>query len=588
MVTVNTVTDQKIVKPLTNNGSPVDQNKTTGVTTVPIGAKSPDNNEMGTVVQKTTTNQPSFEMQTMKWFGYDKSPEKRKEWDALSPEEKQKKSDIALKGMIDSYNDNQVRIWNGISEKDWNKLSAKQKQEYQELAWKDVDPLTNKQKHCKRMTVAEQYKLYVGRCSTEEEVTRLTKTVVSMDKDNQLDAFKNSYQYKNEKFRDIAEKILAKDYVHLHEDNIVSAAEETKNFSIDNQVIAAENAPNAVVSKHKALVGVFTSRKNHDIDMALSNVVKEFGVTHDANGKPVLDSKGKPIVDSGVQYECFETIVKEAKNCNFSDVIQNSAKKVCDLSGDIQRQSVDCIINTGDEAAIKVAASQLNDYKCSEKDKELIRNNLYNTNYESVKQEVITQEALAQNVSQPIVSSDKQIATSEPNGSNSDVNLTTEVKKLIESNPTNKDVLLTGVIAKASDAQKSALLDSCKDIDVIKAILASNPSMDIISKIMKLLGSGAFNEKDKNYLVQTMCKSGVFKGENFKRLFQLAPGLQKAFIENLDAGDLMSMNKELIDKLSSVAKEAYEKRLKELKDPNQKTNGLALGRFGFGILNRTA
>lgn len=227
--------------------------------------------EKGLTVQKSAApTGPSFDTQVKKWFGL--SDEK---WNALSEEEKQKKSDIALKGMIDAYNANQKKLGTD-----------------------------------KKMTVAEQYGLYIGRCKTEEEVIRLTRTVKAMDKDNQLEAFKSSYKYQNEGFRDVAESILANDYTQLHRDNVVEAARETENFSPKNQVIAAQNASQADVSTQVALVETFMERENEDIDAALAKQIGDFGVKQDGT----MDAAGIE-----AQKECFDIL----NTSQFKDLVES-------------------------------------------------------------------------------------------------------------------------------------------------------------------------------------------------------------------------------------------------------------------------
>ena len=59
----------------------------------------------GTGLTVETTAKPTLDAQTRKWFHLTQA-----QWDALPDEEKQAKTEIALKGIVDSYNENQEKL----------------------------------------------------------------------------------------------------------------------------------------------------------------------------------------------------------------------------------------------------------------------------------------------------------------------------------------------------------------------------------------------------------------------------------------------------------------------------------------------
>lgn len=486
--------------------SPTPAKKEAASTAVPIVSKpvqGPDN--IGLVVEKMKTDSqaapqvkptqeksgPSNEIQTINWFKDTNNNPKL--WDSLSEEEKQKRTDIALKGMIDSYNDNQKKIGSN-----------------------------------KRMTVAEQYAIYISRCTTEEQVIRLTKSVKSMDKNNQLPAFKSSYKYQNEKYRDIAERILATDYTKLHPDNVVEAARETKNFSEKNRVIAAQNASQVIVAKQPEVVGVLLDEKDENVDMALSNQVGQFGVNKDGT------------VDKKIQLGCFEQI----STSQFQNVVENVAKNIYQLDSENQSPATQIIIRTDNEGAIRAAASQVN--KCSEKYQDDIISELNNTKYDSVKQELARQEAekIAEIQS-------KETIEKEQNSTTSTAKATTKIDAVVEIIQNKDTSALKDSVKKMSDTDKEKLLNLYpNNVDIISSIVESSSGM-LCLKAMDALSK--LDEKTQRTIVQSINKnhSNVISSN----IALYSSNVQKVFIEDTKASDLGAINRNM---LSSLAKAKYD------------------------------
>lgn len=469
--------------------------------------------------QPTTLIKDCFDEQTMEWFGYDKSPEKRKEWAALSLEEKQQKSIIALKGMIKAYNDDQ-----------------------------------RKKGSNKRMTVADQYKIFISRCSTEEEVRRLTYTVKAMDRRDQLFAFKNSYQYQSEEFRDIAEGILAVDYTKLDKSNVLDAAKETRNFSPQNQVIAAENAPNADVSLHQDLVNEFTSRKNEQIDEALAGKVGEFGVTRDEAGNVISTNKE-------IQLGCFTKIVDEANKEGFSKAIVKAADNAWTLHKDNQAKAVQCIVDTGCKPAIEAAANNWSKYDTTiPKEGEGIQTSaqtqvegiIMSSGYDSAKQVLLESKVKAEFTAKVYAASPEKAQLTSPTISQ---NKSTEetlakVDEMLKNNPS--PALILNEIKNLSAVAKLSLLKKYpNNANVVNALFASGLSSALLSELsiegLKEIGY-------KNFVGPQICL--------------LNPEAQKFIL------DICAQNGTLSDipEYSVVLNEDVKAKYKELKEKTKKLN----------------
>lgn len=439
-----------------NIANPTPAQKETAPVTVPIGQSTiaVSTDMKGLVVEKTENKQenstknrvsnhakdsavakskpsgPSFETQVMKWFK--DTVDHPKLWKSLSEEEKQRRSDIALKGMIEAYNNDPQNIKAG-----------------------------------KTMTVAEQYALYIGRCSTKEEVMRLTRTVKAMDKDDQLESFKSSYKYQNEEFRDVAESILALDYTKLHQDNVIPAAKETNNFSEKNQIIAAENASNVVVGKQQELIDEFMSRKNEKIDTALSDQVGKFGVYGDGT------------TNQNIQLDCFDKILSS----QYQSVKEGTALNICNLVEENQPLATNLVVKTHNEGAIKAAASQIDKY--SDENKSQIRESLLASGYSSVEKTIYDVETRAiQYDTQEQTASEAEDETQSTLTTSTETISVEAVKQLV----VNKDtVSIKDTVRNLSEVETISLLKQCPNMSVIKAVMGNNPSLAVLAQIGEIL-----------------------------------------------------------------------------------------------------
>lgn len=476
----------------------LDSTQTTGSTsTVTDPIKLTSDKKVDQVGLNVETKGPSFETQTKAWFKDTKNNPAL--WDTFSEAEKQRRSDIALKGMIEAYN-------------------ADQKQKGSN----------------KRMTVAEQYSIYISKCKTEDEVIRLTRTVKSMDKNNQLSAFKSSYRYQNEDFRLLAEKILAIDYTKLDKNNITEAIKEIKaNFHKDSIILAADNASDTDPTIHGEVTKTFMEKVenknyskevNEEIDknvhMSLAGQVGKFGV--DKDGNPIKDKNGNDI-----QLLCFKQISKSP----YTEALKIAAENISTLYKDNQKPAVQCIVETRNEEAIKAAASKINDLTCSKEDLQKIKDTLINSNYDSVKQEVAKQEA---NIStQPEVKSNNEgeirseqtqnfkgecsstsNSITSSNRAESIEAITTKIEEMVKNNQDPSDL-----VKKLPSNMLLTMIRGGTSTAVLNAIFNSNPPMEVYAALsiedVKKIGYERFDSQIlflnpivQNYIVKERAKDG--------------------------------------------------------------------------------
>lgn len=479
----------------------------------------------------------------------------------------------------------QAKKWFNMSDEKWNKLTEQQKQDKRNTAMLGMIEARNKDRKARGLKddgfgVAEQYEKYMGRVQNTNDVEGLTHTVPAMKKDDQLKAFDKSFRYEDKSYKNVAERVLSNDYTKLHPDNVVGAAKIiTKNFSEENQVIAAQNTSKADVSLHKDLVNTFLEQKNEKIDFALSEQIGKFGVTYDKNGNIVK-------TDKAIQLDCFKTITNEANIEHFQSVIENAAKNIYTMDKANQSPAVNFVVSTGNEGAIKVAASQYSKYdKSAQND---IASAINDSHYDSAKEALAgAQQTQSETEASKNVSASNNTNTTESKNTTSENKVISEIKTILDSNIVqNKTAKISDAIKNASDSEKLALLNEYStNLDVIKAIWGSNPSSKVVSKIIELLNDNKFNNKNIDELIGAIADSGIFKGENSKRIAMLSPAIQLSLIKNLPLSDLKSIN---VNYLSSTAKDKFEKRIKELnKQESVSTGNQKFGLFGFGV-KRTA
>lgn len=488
-----------------------------------VKAKATDENIKGLTVE--TTAKPTLDKQTMKWFGLSQA-----QWDALSDEEKQAKTETALKGIVDAYNKNQAKLGSN-----------------------------------KRLSYAKQVELYRDRTAAGDhgQVKRLTSSVKSLKGKDQADALQVAYRYEDDGNRNVAEKTIADDYTDYEPENVIIAAKETKNFSTENQVKAADNAWLADNSLHKDLVTEYMSRDNEGVQSALAKNVGNFG--KDYNGD--ITDEGKEI-----QYSCFEQIIAS----KYDSVVTTAADNVWTMDSSNQvlaakdiyatnnidaKNAIASNYNYYDDYAQKGIESTINASNCDSA-KNIMQHEIDSPESDSYPKDEIEEESYTEKVT--------QYSDAEP-----ELNASDEIDTILASSGVLSQEQIEKTLSKASETKKSAILKGCSgDLTVIKALLASNPSKGLMDEIIDYLNEGNLSDKDQNELMGIVAKSGAFKGANSK-LPTVNSQLQVAYIRQRDASELKDINK---DELSTLGKDAYEKRLLELKKDNTQTKfGLLMG-----------
>lgn len=475
-----------------------------------VKPKAPNEDAKGLTVE--TTSKPTLDKQTMKWFGLSQA-----QWDALSDEEKQTKTETALKGIVDAYNKNQEKLGSN-----------------------------------KRLTYAKQVELYRDRTAAGDygQVKRLTSSVKGLHGKDQEDAIKVAYQFDDNGNRNVAEKTIADDYVDYDKENVLVAAKETKNFSVNNQVSAADNAWLADNSLHKDLVHEYMSRDNKSVQTALAKNVGNFGKDDDDN----LAGDGKQI-----QYDCYKEIISS----KYDSVVTTVADNIWTMDKSNQVPAVNDIYATDNTEAKNAIASQYNNY--DDDTRQDVGSIISGSDCDSAKS--IMEDEVNGNDSYKS-EEPEEYTNIEPEINDGESNLSDEINAILDSVTAPSQEQIEKVLNTATETEKSAILkDNPHDVTVIKALLASNPSKGLMDEIIDYLNEGNLNSKEQSELLAMVSGSGAFKGTN-SRLGTLNPQLQNTYIQSLPPEELNNINK---DDLSILAKDTYDKRLAELKDKDKQS-----------------
>lgn len=459
--------------------------------------------DKGLTVQSNT--KPTLDSQTRKWFGMTQA-----QWDSLSDEEKQAKTEVALKGIVDSYNKHQEET--GSS---------------------------------KRLSYAKQVELYRDRMAagSHEQVKRLTSSVKALHGKDQSDAVKVAYQYKDDGNRDMAEKTIAEDYTDYDKENVVTAAKETKYFSVKNQTLAAENAPYADVSQHKELVDTFMASDNEDVQTALAKNAGNFGVDNNGN----IDEEGQKI-----QAACF----KQITTSEYDSVLTTASDNISTMYKGNQAGAFKDIVDTGNAEAINEAKSQFEYYDTDAKIEIKSMIDDYDKN----------------NTSAYLENTDDSKPASQ---ASEDFKWTTESGVDLFENPSEvKPSEFDDFAKNATDEQKMAFLEKNPEY-AEKMLYGASP--EVLACMFENLNKGDISIEKRDRLLAALSEKGVFNGTNSK-LGSLCSGAQTALVNNTQT---LIQLKALDDgALESTAKVAFETRKTELQQKEQEKTGTSK----FGIL----
>lgn len=431
---------------------------------------------------------------------------------------------------------------------------------------------------------SEEFKELTSKAKTIQDVNLLGGIIPDMEKDNQPTAADDMLDIKG-KLNPYAGNAVVKIIPRCHpnkqlviqesifDDNRVTKetkitlAKETPHFAEENQPQATKNivaTGDEDIINAEAEVAHETGKNNSKIQLDVTKTLCESGFEKVQN--TIAKNEGKYATENQIP---IYTMLATSEH---QSVVEEAARYIYTMQKENQLPAINITKEINNEGALRAAASQFNKY--AQENQEAIKSSLMNTDYYSVKQEVMNQEQIKQDAADtqetPSASSAEENSRAEDNAK-----VINEVSEIINSNEPNKTELIENVIKNASETQKLTILRQCPNVDVIEALLNSNPSLDVLSEIMDLLGKGKFDDRNKRKLVNAIYKSGVFKGFNQES--------QIIFINNLDSENLKYID---IKNLSPDAKKVYDERLKDLQIREQ--TDISSKFSGFGLLKRTA
>lgn len=381
---------------------------------------------------------------------------------------------------------------------------------------------------------------------------RLVIRIQDLEKENQILAAQTAtVEEKDAELKKSGEMGVAKSLHNYHKDNQVEATKivvESKNkdailegsmhaseLDKDNQVEAVDIYKTADISKEAKL----------ELGERLVDQYKDFDVANQTDIHKIMSDKN---------YWDEKTVVYAASN-------------IYQLDKSNQAQAVQITSDTKIEAAIKVAADN---YQYYDKDAQgNIKSIIYNSDCDSAKVALNNNNTSNENT---VKNDSSYVAT--PVSIKEETALD-KFNELAKSGTAFKPKELEEILNNASESDKSKILKNCSgDPAVIKALLASNPSKDLMDEILIYLNEANLTDKDQTELMTIVGKSGAFKGANSK-LSMMNPQFQQQYIAQLSAEELRDVNK---DELSAIAKDTYGKRMDELnKNNTQKKFGLLMG-----------
>lgn len=295
----------------------------------------------------------------------------------------------------------------------------------------------------------QQFNLYESRCKTPEERARLTRVISRINAEYQLGAAKTVITKGTETQRDISTRIVA--------DNI---QEYDKSVQVGASKLVAD-------SKNEPAIEIAAG---HTSEMASENQVEVAkNYTSAEISEEGQKSVNKLIID---QYSKFAKenqtdIYKITYDSRFQEVKEYAAKNIISLDKNNQLEAVKYTVHSGNEGAIKAAASQYNYYDDSVKNE--VKYTITSSNYESAKISLAEAELKQESVSA------SQTYTAQEKIAN--------IEEQAKSNPSQ----IKNLVENLSDAEKISLLKNTSNPDIIKAVLGSNPSLTVLRNFGKSL-----------------------------------------------------------------------------------------------------
>ncbi len=391
---------------------------------------------------------------------------------------------------------------------------------------------------------------------------RLVIRIQDLEQENQILAAKTATVDEND--------------AELKKSGEIGVAKSLHNYHKDNQIDATK-----IVVESKNEEAILTSSMNAS-ELHKDNQVGAVDIykTADISKKAKLEL-GERLVD---QYKSFDVAnqtdihkIMSDKNYWNEDTIVYAASNIYQFDKTNQAQAVQITSDTKIESAINAAAQNYNMYDESARSE--IKSVIYNSDCDSAKGYL--KDEINDADTEPLYRDEtKEDSNTYPvdecnYASESKLSTSDEIDAILTSSGLLKQEQVEKALSNASDAKKLAILKRCSgDIDVIKALLASNPSTDLMDEILTYLNEANLNDKDQNELMGIVTKSGVFKGANSK-LSLMNPQFQQAYISRLAPEELSDIKE---GDLSAIAKDTYTKRITELKNKNaQKKFGLLKG-----------
>ncbi len=300
---------------------------------------------------------------------------------------------------------------------------------------------------------------------------------------------------------------VARNLHNLHEDNQLEAerrvlkktGQETKKIAVKE---ISKFADKNQVEGHKIVI----ETNDKDLIKFGSTLLSELASTElgkDENGRTITNQTKAVEVyqNSGLKDEAQKEINKNiidqygsfTKNSQlkihdtisaskFSETVEYAASNIYKFHADNQKAAFEITVKTDNEAAINAAAAQWAKYDDSAKTE--IKYIIENTNYESVKETLAKAEIEAteqkSNEYEANYSNSSSAVRSEESPKTTNEKIA-QIQELIKNNSNTNEI--EKEIKNLSKVELIALLNQTQNVDIVKAILNNNPSLDILAKI---------------------------------------------------------------------------------------------------------
>lgn len=344
-----------------------------------------------------------------------------------------------------------------------DKYTAASDEEKEKMAVRFFDWLNKDKKE--EISQLDQFKLYRERCTDDNEYKLLSSIIDKMEAQYQTKAAKTVITEGTERQKDIGTKAVADDYQNYDSSNQVEVSQLITGSKNKTAIeIAAGHSSEVAKENQTEVVNVYA---NAYVNQETGKIDKKDEASQQKINEIMINQYGNYAKENQVD------IHNIMSNSQLSATVEYAASNIYNFDKENQAAAVQITVNTKNEAAINAAASKWQYYDKTAQEE--IKSTIYSAGYDSANQTLAKAELNSvvenKNVETEIVEAKEASISSE------------SIEQVKESIKKQDIKSINQQVKTLSNSEKIVLLKECPSPELVKAILNTNPSLDVLAKI---------------------------------------------------------------------------------------------------------